>query len=60
MVHVKKLCVLCVSAVNLKPCASRITSQAERIMACGEIGPDVPLENIRAMYAAFREYGNYG
>jgi uroporphyrinogen decarboxylase len=30
------------------------------IVACGEIGPDVPLENIRAMYAAFGEYGNYG
>jgi uroporphyrinogen-III decarboxylase len=27
------------------------------IIACGEIGPDVPLENVRAMYAAFREYG---
>jgi hypothetical protein len=25
----------------------------------GEIGPDVPLENVRAMYAAFREYGQY-
>jgi uroporphyrinogen decarboxylase len=29
------------------------------IIACGEVGPDVPLENIRAMYEAFREYGNY-
>ena len=27
------------------------------IIACGEIGPDVPLENIQAMYEAFREYG---
>jgi hypothetical protein len=27
------------------------------IIACGEIGPDVPLGNVRAMYAAFREYG---
>ncbi|HEX9029509.1 MAG TPA: uroporphyrinogen decarboxylase family protein, partial [Anaerolineales bacterium] len=26
------------------------------LIACGEIGPDVPLENIRAMYATFREY----
>jgi uroporphyrinogen decarboxylase len=26
------------------------------IVACGEIGPDVPLENIRAMYEAFGEY----
>lgn len=25
----------------------------------GEIGPDVPLENIKAMYAAFEEYGKY-
>ncbi len=28
------------------------------IIACGEIGPDVPLANIRAMYEAFREYGH--
>jgi hypothetical protein len=27
------------------------------LVACGEVGPDVPLENIRAMYDAFREYG---
>ena len=27
------------------------------IIACGEVGPDVPLENIRAMYEAFREHG---
>jgi uroporphyrinogen decarboxylase len=27
------------------------------LIACGEITPDVPLENIRAMYEAFREYG---
>jgi uroporphyrinogen decarboxylase len=26
------------------------------IIACGEVGPDVPLENIRAMYKAFAEY----
>jgi hypothetical protein len=30
-------------------------SPAGGIIACGEIGPDVPLENIRAMYEAFRE-----
>jgi uroporphyrinogen decarboxylase len=29
------------------------------LIACGEIGPDVPLANIRAMYAAFREFGAY-
>jgi len=29
------------------------------IIACGEVGPDVPLENIRAMYEAFIEYGTY-
>jgi uroporphyrinogen decarboxylase len=29
------------------------------LIACGEIGPDVPLENVRAMYEAFREYGRY-
>jgi hypothetical protein len=28
-------------------------------VACGEIGPDVPLEIIRAMYEAFVEYGAY-
>lgn len=27
------------------------------LIACGEIGPDVPLDNIRAMYEDFREYG---
>jgi uroporphyrinogen decarboxylase len=27
------------------------------IIACGEVGPDVPLENIRAMYQAFRDLG---
>jgi hypothetical protein len=29
------------------------------IIACGEISPDVPLRNIRAMYEAFVEFGNY-
>lgn len=29
------------------------------IIACGEIGPDVPLKNIRAMYEEFRDYGTY-
>jgi len=29
------------------------------LIACGEVGPDVPLENILAMYEAFREYGTY-
>ena len=29
------------------------------LIACGEVGPDVPLANIRAMYEAFREYGTY-
>jgi uroporphyrinogen decarboxylase len=29
------------------------------IIACGEVGPDVPLENVRAMYEAFLEYGTY-
>jgi len=28
------------------------------VIACGEIGPEVPLENIRAMYGAFAEYGS--
>ena len=27
------------------------------IIACGEIGPDVPLANIRALYEAFRNWG---
>jgi hypothetical protein len=26
------------------------------IIACGEVGPDVPLDNIRAMYEAFRDF----
>jgi uroporphyrinogen decarboxylase len=29
------------------------------IIACGEVAPDVPLENVRAMYEAFMEYGTY-
>jgi uroporphyrinogen decarboxylase len=29
------------------------------LIACGELSPTVPLENIRAMYEAFREYGTY-
>jgi len=29
------------------------------LIACGEVGPDVPLANVRAMYEAFREYGAY-
>jgi hypothetical protein len=29
------------------------------LIACGEIGPDVPLANVRAMYEAFRKYGRY-
>jgi uroporphyrinogen decarboxylase len=29
------------------------------IVACGEIAPEVPLENIRAMYEAFIEHGSY-
>lgn len=27
------------------------------LIACGEVGPDVPFENIRAMYQAFRKFG---
>ncbi|MCC6860790.1 MAG: hypothetical protein IT158_19640 [Bryobacterales bacterium] len=27
------------------------------IVACGEVGPDVPIVNVRAMYEAFHEYG---
>ncbi len=29
------------------------------IIGCGEIDPTVPIQNIRAMYEAFREYGTY-
>jgi len=28
------------------------------LIACGEVGPDVPLDNVRAMYEAFRRYGS--
>lgn len=28
------------------------------IIACGEICPDVPLKNVRAMYEGFRKFGN--
>lgn len=30
------------------------------LIACGEVGPDVPFENIQAMYAAFWKYGRTG
>jgi len=29
------------------------------IIGHGEIGPDVPIENVRAMFEAFREFGTY-
>ncbi len=29
------------------------------LIGCGEIGPDVPIENVEAMFAAFRKYGTY-
>jgi hypothetical protein len=29
------------------------------IIACGEVGPETTLDNIRAMYEAFAEYGRY-
>lgn len=29
------------------------------LVACGEVSPDVPMENIRALYQAFLEYGTY-
>ena len=29
------------------------------LIACGEVGPDVPLANIRALYEAFRDCGRY-
>jgi len=28
------------------------------LIACGEVGPDVPLDNVRSMYEAFRRYGS--
>jgi hypothetical protein len=28
------------------------------LVACGEVGPDVPLANVRAMYEAFRRFGS--
>jgi uroporphyrinogen decarboxylase len=30
------------------------------LIACGEVGPDVPLRNVQAMYEAFRRYGRPG
>ncbi len=29
------------------------------IIACGGIGPAVPLENVRTLYEAFHEFGTY-
>lgn len=34
-----------------------VGTAAGGIVACGEVAPEVPLENIRAMYEAFVEYG---
>lgn len=34
------------------------STPAGGLIACGEVAPDVPLENIRAMYEAFLEYGH--
>jgi uroporphyrinogen decarboxylase len=31
-------------------------TQTGGLIACGEVGPDLPLENVRAMYEAFRDY----
>ena len=36
-----------------------VVSSQGGIIACGEVGPDAPIENIRAMYEAFRTYGTY-
>jgi len=29
------------------------------LIGCGEVGPDVPIENVEAMFAAFWKYGTY-
>jgi uroporphyrinogen-III decarboxylase len=36
------------------------STPAGGLIACGEVGPDVPLQNIQAMYDAFREYSPRG
>jgi uroporphyrinogen-III decarboxylase len=35
---------------------AHLGTPAGGIIACGEISPDTPLENIRAMYQAFQDY----
>jgi hypothetical protein len=35
-------------------------TEKDGIIACGDVGADVPLENIQTMHEAFREYGRYG
>ena len=35
---------------------AHLGTPAGGIIACGEIGPDTPLQNIRAMYEAFQDY----
>lgn len=41
-------------------CTLEVLGGAEGgVIGHGEIGPDVPLENVRAMFQAFREFGTY-
>jgi uroporphyrinogen-III decarboxylase len=42
---------------HVKEVFDHLGTPAGGLIACGEIGPDTPLENIRAMYQAFMEYG---
>jgi hypothetical protein len=35
---------------------SHLGTEKGGIIACGEIGPDTPIENIRVMYVTFMNY----
>jgi uroporphyrinogen-III decarboxylase len=41
---------------HVKDVIAHLGTPAGGLIACGEISPDTPLENIRAMYEAFRDY----
>jgi len=41
---------------HVKEVFDHLGTPAGGLIACGEISPDTPLENIRAMYQAFLDY----
>jgi len=44
---------------HIKQIVEALGTSEGGIIGCGEIGPDVPIGNIEAMFAAFMKYGTY-